>query len=132
VIDDTYNANPASVLSSVEFAEDVARRRGAELLLIVGEMRELGAFARAEHERVGKRLAASGARCVVAVSGEARRYVEAAQGSGVSAVFAEDAESALAIVKRAVRPRDVILIKASRGVHAERIVEGLTERRIDA
>ncbi len=59
VLDDTYNANPASVLSSIAAARELARSRSTRLILVLGEMRELGRASRDEHERVGRALAES-------------------------------------------------------------------------
>jgi UDP-N-acetylmuramoyl-tripeptide--D-alanyl-D-alanine ligase len=125
VLDDTYNANPASVLSSVRTASEVAADRGAGLVLVVGEMRELGAISAEEHARLGAALAGSGARVLIAVGGDAINYVDAANAAGVESIFVHDAESGLEVLRTRVRPGDVVLVKASRGVRAERIVEGL-------
>lgn len=125
VLDDTYNANPASVLASIAAAAELAQVRVARLLLVLGEMRELGAAARDEHERVGRTLAESGAALVLGVAGHAERFVEGARAAGVDAEFAPDAERAAELLKERVRPGDVVLVKASRGVRAERVVESL-------
>lgn len=125
VLDDAYNANPASVLSSVATASDLAARRSARLVLVIGEMRELGALSEREHRRVGDALAASGAARLFAVAGNAALYTEAAARRGIRVDFAETAEAALAPLKAELEPGDVVLVKASRGVRADRIVEGL-------
>jgi UDP-N-acetylmuramoyl-tripeptide--D-alanyl-D-alanine ligase len=125
VLDDTYNANPASVLASLAAARELTRSRGARLFLVLGEMRELGRASREEHQRIGAALAESGAVGVVAIAGDAALYVEGARAAGIDAVFCEDSTSAVAEVLDRVRPGDVILVKASRGVRAERVVEGL-------
>jgi UDP-N-acetylmuramoyl-tripeptide--D-alanyl-D-alanine ligase len=54
VIDDTYNANPASMAVSIAAARDLAVARGGRALLVLGDMRELGALSREEHEKLGK------------------------------------------------------------------------------
>ncbi len=125
VLDDTYNANPASVLASIQAARELATSRRSRLVLVLGEMRELGRASRDEHERVGKALAESGAAALVAIGGDAELYLEGARRSGIDAVFSEDSASALAVVRERVRPGDVVLVKASRGVRAERVVEEL-------
>jgi UDP-N-acetylmuramoyl-tripeptide--D-alanyl-D-alanine ligase len=125
VLDDTYNANPASVLSSVRAAQELAAARRAGLVLVVGEMRELGAVSEAEHAHVGAELGESGARALVAVGGDAIHYVEPAQAGGVEAMFADDALSGLELARSRIEPGDVVLVKASRGIRAERIVNGL-------
>ena len=90
----------------------------------------LGAHAaRRLHEndvaRLGAALGASGARALVAVGGDAIHYVDPANAGGVESIFANDSQSGLELVRSRVRPGDVVLVKASRGVRAERIVEAL-------
>jgi len=94
-------------------------------VLVLGEMRELGAESLDQHELVGRDIAGSGAAALVAVAGDAARFVPPAQAQGVDAAFAADSERAIDDVLARVRPGDVVLVKASRGVHAERIVEAL-------
>ncbi len=127
LIDDSYNSNPASVLSSVECAEELAQARSARLILVMGEMRELGSLAAREHERVGRRLAASRAQYLVAVGGEARRFLGATQTNAFKSDFAETALDALRLLNQELQAGDVILVKASRGVRAEQVVEGLIQ-----
>jgi UDP-N-acetylmuramoyl-tripeptide--D-alanyl-D-alanine ligase len=125
VLDDSYNANPASVRAAVAAARELADDRAARLVLVLGEMRELGSESAEQHELVGRDIGGSGAAALVAVAGEAARFVPAAQAEGVDAAFAADSESAVEAVLARVRPGDVVLVKASRGVRAERIVEAL-------
>ena len=127
VLDDTYNSNPASVRSSLDTAREIARARSARLVLVIGEMRELGALAEAQHAEVGSWLGESGAAVLVAVMGEAARFVEPAKRAGLAAHFAENAERALELLLLYLQPKDVVLVKASRGVRAERLVRGLVD-----
>ena len=125
VLDDTYNANPASVLASVRAAAEIAAERNAGLVLVLGEMRELGAVSAVEHARVGAQLGPCGARALIAVGGDAIHYVDTASALGIEAIFAEDALSGLELTQSRLQPGDVVLVKASRGVRAERIVQAL-------
>jgi UDP-N-acetylmuramoyl-tripeptide--D-alanyl-D-alanine ligase len=125
VLDDAYNANPASALASLRTAAEVARDRSARLVLVLGEMRELGAVSAREHTRLGEAIGESGAAELIAVAGDARLYVEPAERAGVPSIFANDAELALRLARARVKPGDVVLVKASRGVRAERVVQGL-------
>jgi UDP-N-acetylmuramoyl-tripeptide--D-alanyl-D-alanine ligase len=126
LIDDSYNANPASVLAAVAAAREIAEARGARLLLALGEMRELGEASRREHEQLGRALADCGAAGLVAICGDAELFVDHARG-GIDAEFVADARSAIAPLLARVRPGDVVLVKASRGVHAEQVVAALLE-----
>jgi len=127
VLDDSYNSNPASVKSSLATAREIARARSARLVLVIGEMRELGALAAEQHAEVGRWLAESGAALLVAVMGEAERFVAPARSAGIDASFAENSEQALELLLARLTPKDVVLVKASRGVRAERLVRGLCD-----
>jgi UDP-N-acetylmuramoyl-tripeptide--D-alanyl-D-alanine ligase len=125
VLDDSYNANPASVRAAVATAREIADDRGARLVLVLGEMRELGVDAAPEHERLGRDIGESGAAVLVAVGGEAARFVGPAVAQGMDAAFADTAQGAAGQVLLKVRPGDVVLVKASRGVHVEHVVQEL-------
>ena len=128
VLDDAYNANPASAVSSLKTAGEVAHDRQARLVLVLGEMRELGALSAREHARLGEVIAATGAAALIAVGGDAELFIAPAAKAGIASVFAADADAALTLAKARVRPGDVVLVKASRGVRAERVVKGLLAR----
>jgi UDP-N-acetylmuramoyl-tripeptide--D-alanyl-D-alanine ligase len=129
VLDDTYNSNPASVKISLSAAWEVAHNAGTRLVVVLGEMRELGAESPRLHQEVAALVAQSRAAAVVAVTGDARFIAEGAQARGIPAVFADDSDAALACALAMIEPGDVVLVKASRGVHAERVVEGLLEKK---
>jgi UDP-N-acetylmuramoyl-tripeptide--D-alanyl-D-alanine ligase len=129
VVDDTYNANPASMRASVEAAREIAAARSARLVLVIGEMRELGSYSPVEHASLGEHLADSGAVVLFALGGEAERFIAPARAKGIIAAFYERAEGAVEAVASAVEPGDVVLVKASRGVHAEHVVEALIRER---
>lgn len=132
-INDGYNANPVSMRAALKaFAAWPAKGRKSAAL---GAMRELGDFARAEHEELGRRIAAgpwSGVAVVAAEDGETRA-AEAALVVGLRAggfpaenlcVAAGPAEAAIWLRAR-LRPGDALLLKASRGVRIERVLEEL-------
>jgi len=128
VLDDAYNSNPASAMASLKTAVELARERRARLVLVFGEMRELGALSAREHARVGEAVGQSGAAELVAVSGDARLFLVAAKNAGIHGEFTADADAALVAVRGRLRPGDVVLVKASRGVRCERVVAGLVGR----
>ena len=117
LLDDAYNASPESMEAAFALArERPARRRFA----VLGEMRELGAAADAEHSRIG--AAAGQVFDAVAVI-DAGRGGLLARAAGAELV--PDVSAAESWVRRHARPDDLVLVKASRGVRLERLVEAL-------
>ncbi len=129
VVDDSYNANPVSVRKSIETAREIAKARGGRLWLVLGEMRELGPQSKAEHRKIGDFVAQCEADGVFAVGGDASVLADASRAGGVPSWFFAESELAVAPVLERLAPRDVALVKASRGVRAERVVEGLVQGR---
>jgi UDP-N-acetylmuramoyl-tripeptide--D-alanyl-D-alanine ligase len=127
VLDDTYNSNPASLRSSVATAQEIARARAGRLFLVLGEMRELGDESPRLHREAGEKLLDFGAACVLALGGEARWLLEPFERAGIAALSVEPDDAVSWLVLNTA-PRDVVLVKASRGVRAERVVQGLISR----
>ena len=127
VIDDSYNANPASSSASIRTAAELARDAGRRLVLVLGAMYELGHESTPGHDAVGQVAAASGAALVFAVNGDARLIAARASEAGISARFFETSVDAAPAVALAVQPGDLVLVKGSRGVGTERIVRALAE-----
>jgi UDP-N-acetylmuramoyl-tripeptide--D-alanyl-D-alanine ligase len=125
MIDDAYNANPASMGDSIEVAAALAAEEGRSLTLVLGEMRELGAQSEREHRLVGEQVARLRPGLLVAVSGDAKHYAQVAASSGVSSVFVPDAAGAVGPLLEGVGDRDVILVKGSRGVALEGVIRSL-------
>jgi UDP-N-acetylmuramoyl-tripeptide--D-alanyl-D-alanine ligase len=128
VLDDSYNANPSSMRASIVAAIEVANHERRRLVLVLGEMRELGRLASAEHAAVGRFAAELGASYVLAIGGEAARTAEEAQERGVQALFAPTADQAILPALAAVHPGDVVLVKGSRAIATEKIVAAMVER----
>lgn len=127
VIDDAYNANPASTIASIEAAREIARAEGRGLVLVLGEMYELGASAPALHDEVARAAAMARPRAMVAVKGLAARYHEAAKRYGITSELVDDADAALAAARRLVAPGDLVLVKGSNGVGLARVADGLAD-----
>jgi len=126
VIDDSYNANPASSAASIRTAAELARASQRRLVLVLGAMYELGVESANGHDAVGCEAGSSGAAMVFAVGGDAVRIADRATEVGVpSKFFPTSADAAKAVVE-AVRPGDLVLVKGSRGVGTERIVHDLS------
>jgi UDP-N-acetylmuramoyl-tripeptide--D-alanyl-D-alanine ligase len=128
VIDDAYNANPLAV----ERALDVlGAEAGSRRVAVLGEMLELGPESAALHARVGRAAARAGVAVLVTVGGDpARALGRGAQDAGLAADavrHAASSEEAAEIVAGLVRPGDLVLVKGSRGVRLERVVDRLAE-----
>ncbi len=124
ILDDTYNSSPPSALAALALLEDLAGRKVA----VLGDMLELGDYARAGHLEVGRRAGevVSELICV----GELGRLIgEGARQSGLAAAHihaAADNAAAVTLVRSLSAPGDVILVKGSRGLAMEEIVRALT------
>ncbi|KQW53330.1 hypothetical protein ASC77_03335 [Nocardioides sp. Root1257] len=121
VIDDSYNANPASTTAALEALAVIGRRRGRRTVAVLGEMRELGESAHAGHVEVGEAATRLGIDVVVVV-GEAASGI--ADGHG-EAILTAGRDEALAWVRENVAAGDVVLVKASNGVALWVIAEQL-------
>ncbi len=131
VIDDTYNASPVSVGAALDFlARDAGGRRSQPLR---GAGRHAGARSgRGAPPSPDRRQAAASVDGLVAVGERGRWIAEAAQGAGLGRVAtAPDADAALEAVERTFAPADgdVLLVKGSRGVELDRLVDALRGRR---
>jgi UDP-N-acetylmuramoyl-tripeptide--D-alanyl-D-alanine ligase len=123
IVDDAYNASPASVRAALELLSGLPGRRVA----VLGTMLELGDAHDAGHREVGE-AAAAVADLLVVVGPEADGIARGAVDAGLPAerlVVTADRDSALDALRPRVRAGDVVLVKASRGMELERIVEGL-------
>jgi UDP-N-acetylmuramoyl-tripeptide--D-alanyl-D-alanine ligase len=129
LIDDTYNANPASVRAAIEVASELARLREARLVLVLGEMRELGHLSLREHQALSGAVQASGAAALLAVAGDAQSLAIATKSSSISSEFVSNTEQAMERCSQLVQPGDVILCKGSRGVGLDRLVAHLVAQR---
>jgi UDP-N-acetylmuramoyl-tripeptide--D-alanyl-D-alanine ligase len=126
VINDAYNANPASMAAALKAARWIAG--SGRCLAVLGEMAELGPAAALEHERVGELVARLGIEPLIVVGWEARLIAVGATREGVDADRVrrcDTVEEALDAVIDAARPGDVVLVKGSRVAGLERLAEAL-------
>lgn len=123
ILDDTYNANPESVRAALRTLAELARGRRA--IVVLGEMRELGPGGADEHQRLGAVVAEAAAVAIVSCGGLAERTALEAERAGVHAIRSPDVEAAARAAVAIVAPGDVVLVKASRSVGAEQVVDAL-------
>lgn len=123
IIDDTYNSSPVAVESALATMREVhgVKRK----ILVLGDMLELGQYSVREHERMGY-LAAGSADILFTLGVRSRKIVEGALENGMDEekIFQyEDVKRAGRELQAMIEPGDIILVKASQGIRAERIVE---------
>ncbi|MBQ3191989.1 MAG: UDP-N-acetylmuramoyl-tripeptide--D-alanyl-D-alanine ligase [Oscillospiraceae bacterium] len=121
IIKDCYNAGPESMAAAL----GVLGNRSGRRVAVLGDMLELGDCAQAEHYKVG-RIAAEKADLVFAYGPYANRVVDGLITGGMPESKAQafsDRDEMAAALKRAARPGDVILFKASHGMHLELVLD---------
>jgi UDP-N-acetylmuramoyl-tripeptide--D-alanyl-D-alanine ligase len=121
LINDCYNANPASMRAALEHLSTFAGER--RKVAVLGEMAELGDQAISYHREIGEEVGRSGVEAIVAVGPLAAEYLVPLLGvEAVQVATAEDAVSGLIAV---MRPGDVVLVKGSRSVGLEAVAAKL-------
>ncbi len=126
VIDDTYNANPASMRRAVQTADWLARRQRRPLVVVVGTMLELGAESARLHAEAAREIAQRKPALVAAVGTFARVFEGQREALGGRLITAADADALGPKLKAALRGNELVLLKASRGVALERVLNYLT------
>ncbi len=125
VVNDSYNSNPDALLSMVKTIVDGggdAKRK----IVVAGEMRELGNDAANIHEETGRKIAASGIDGIFGIEGFAADLIRGARANGLSSVkFYKNSDVAAEEFIGEVRSGDLILVKGSRGVKTEKVIEKL-------
>lgn len=123
VIDDCYNANPASMQAALSTLADLSR--GGRGIAVLGDMLELGNHEEAEHVRLGER--AVGSASLVAFFGpRSAAGAKAAASLGDRVGHFLEIDALLAWLRPQLAPGDVVLVKGSRGMKLERVVDGLS------
>ncbi len=125
ILDDTYNSSPAAAEQALQTVKELQGL--GKKIVVLGDMLELGQFSVREHERMGE-LAAQSADILITLGLRSRKIAEGALEHGLSEknIFQyDDIERAGTELLQMIEPNDVILIKASQGIRAEKIVERL-------
>ncbi|MBP3299946.1 MAG: UDP-N-acetylmuramoyl-tripeptide--D-alanyl-D-alanine ligase [Clostridia bacterium] len=118
LIEDCYNASPTSMKASI----DVLKGKSGRKVAVLGDMLELGENSALYHRQVGAML--EGVSVLIAYGDHARDYLEGAAQAGVlQRIPCKTPEDAAVNLNLAARKGDVVLFKASRSMHAERVIE---------
>ena len=127
IINDCYNANPASMKAALQLLGEWTPAR--ERVAVLGDMLELGREAQHMHREIGRFVAGLPLSRLVVCGDLGREIAAGAKQAGMShqaIVEVADAAGAADVLKKSVRRGDVVLVKASRGMRMEQIVQGLT------
>ncbi len=128
VINDSYNSNPAALLGMVRTLVENGKNAKRKIV-VAGEMLELGADEKEIHQATGADLAGSGIDVLIGVRGLAKEMVSGASEAGLSETeFFASSEDAGDFLASEVKSGDLILIKGSRGVRTEKVIEKLLEK----
>jgi UDP-N-acetylmuramyl pentapeptide synthase len=133
VVNDTYNANPSSMLAALQALKGLSR--GHKTIVVLGDMLELGKQSVAAHRYVGESVASIGFDYLFAVGSYAETVVSAARDSGMTTEQAQlfVTKDAIADTLRnfmhngTIQKGDLILVKGSRGMRMEVIVEAIAQ-----
>jgi UDP-N-acetylmuramoyl-tripeptide--D-alanyl-D-alanine ligase len=127
VVNDAYNASPASMRAALAALCDMVadERRVA----ILGDMAELGSLTELAHFELGERIADMDLDQLIAIGPRARRIAEGARAAGMErdrALAVETREEGIEIARERIGRGDVVLVKASRVMGLEAVVEAIS------
>jgi UDP-N-acetylmuramoyl-tripeptide--D-alanyl-D-alanine ligase len=123
LLDDTYNASPASTISALNLLDDLSGRK----IAVLGDMAELGDYEEEGHRKVGCR-AADAVDLLVTVGPRARLIAEEAYSCGLASdaiIKVETNDQAISYLRQTVLSGDIVLVKGSRSMVLEEIVAAL-------
>ncbi|UZK67391.1 UDP-N-acetylmuramoyl-tripeptide--D-alanyl-D-alanine ligase [Sphingomonas sp. M1-B02] len=120
VIDESYNANPASMRATL----DVLAQEPGRKIVVLGEMRELGDHSQAFHAELSGPIEAAGVGYAILVGQDMAPLAEALEGR-IDFVHVADADTALARLESILAPGDAVLVKGSNGVRLSAVVAAL-------
>jgi UDP-N-acetylmuramoyl-tripeptide--D-alanyl-D-alanine ligase len=123
LVDDCYNANPDSMAAALRTA--VALAGGDRVVAVLGDMLELGAHEAEAHRALGEEVARAGVRHLATFGPRTAATAEAARAAGLAPFHTEDLEALVSWARANVSAPDVLLVKGSRGMKLERLVEAL-------
>ena len=127
ILDDSYNANPAAMRAALDTA--AAHQGTSRLVVVLGDMLELGGITESAHADLGREVAKRGVAEFVGLGPHMKLAVEAAREAGLAeAQHAATFEDTVAHALKRIEGGDVVLIKGSRGMRIERVLDALAAR----
>ncbi len=126
IIKDFYNASPDSVKSALSILACADEKRK---IAVLGDILEMGGFAADAHAALGDEVVKNGVSMLITAGENAARIAARAKELGMSEVYSfNTTDEAAEFAKAAVRPKDAVLIKASHGMHFEKIFKALSDK----
>jgi len=125
LIDDTYNANPGSVKAAIRTLAGLRKKKRG--MAVLGDMLELGQASRDLHTEIGSFAAASGLAKLYATGSFADAVEKGARDGGMAAtdILCGSKDDIFDALKKTIQPNDWVLIKGSRGMRMETLVQAL-------
>lgn len=123
IINDCYNANYDSMKASLEYLSKSKLKRK---IAVLGDMLELGEYSKQLHEKVGVEVAKNKIDILITVGKEAKNILNKAISMGIekeNAYNFETNEQAIELLNKILKPEDIVLVKASNGMHFNKIIE---------
>jgi UDP-N-acetylmuramoyl-tripeptide--D-alanyl-D-alanine ligase len=124
LLDDTYNSSPASAIAALNLLDELEGRK----IAVLGDMLELGSYEDKGHRKVGRR-ALDVADLLVTVGTQGRIIGQEALALGMNpkaVKIVENNDKAIVYLRQVIAPGDMVLVKGSRGMTMEQIVNALS------
>lgn len=134
VIEDCYNASPESMRAGIDVLVSLAKEKGGRPAALLGDMRELGEYSRLLHDQLGVYAARAGVKLLFTYGTLAESIAASAVSNGVRAenvyvnLDCTDPAKTGDMILGALKPGDVLLVKASRAVAAEAVLEYMKKK----
>lgn len=128
IIDDTYNSSPEACLSAIDILSRIKTDEAADKYAVLGDMLEIGSYTEEGHRLVGKKVAASGIKYLIAVGERARDFIRGAKEEEFEDDFIfyfDKPEEAGKFLQNRIKAGDVLLVKGSQGARMEKVVREL-------
>ncbi len=127
IINDTYNASPSSMKAAIDVLKEIGA--GKRKIAVLGDMLEMGEWAGKAHIEIGEYLIAQNIDYIFTVGEHGRNIAKGAQNSttNINSILAFDNnDEVITVLKDFIKENDIILVKGSRGMKMEEIVNQLT------
>lgn len=124
IINDCYNASYESVKAALEYTSTL---KANKKIAVLGDVLELGDFSKQMHQKMGEEVIKNNINVLVTVGKEAKEIANTVLKSkkDIAVYYFESNTDAISLLKEKMQPNDVILVKASHGMHFEEIVDSI-------